>query len=316
MQKDYRQIQTELARPFAPEDLEWRIQVTTQDKSKGLAVPYVTNRAIQDRLDDVVGPENWRNDYKPWHSANKKEAQLCGISVYLEDRKEWLTKWNGAEDTDVEPVKGGLSDSMKRAAVQFGIGRVLYKMNPVWVFIEQKGKSFIIKDSERPKLDKAYMDMLERLGLKPAQPGGLQSQLTPKADKTAPQDNPAPEVKPQQQPQRQQQQTQPTARQTPPPAQQTPSAESGKVTNFPVRPQWQYKIVTATIQPGMTQECMSLEIVNAEGKKMRAFYPTVTEELAQGTELSDVTLVLKKQGTVAFYMLKSYRIAAPAEQAA
>lgn len=315
MQKDYRQIQTELARPFAPEDLEWRIQVTTQDKSKGLAVPYVTNRAIQDRLDDVVGPENWRNDYKPWHKGDKKEAQLCGISIYLEDRKEWLTKWDGAEDTDIEPVKGGLSDSMKRAAVQFGIGRVLYKMNTVWVQIEQKGKSFIIKDQERPKLDKAYMDMLERLGLKPAQPGGLQSQLTPKADKTAPQDNPTPEVKPQQQPQRQQQ-PQPTARQTPPPAQQTPSAESGKVTNFPVRPQWQYKIVTATIQPGMTQECMSLEIVNAEGKKMRAFYPTVTEELAQGTELSDVTLVLKKQGTVAFYMLKSYRIAAPAEQAA
>ena len=315
MQKDYRQIQTELARPFAPEDLEWRIQVTTQDKSKGLAVPYVTNRAIQDRLDDVVGPENWRNDYKPWHKGDKKEAQLCGISIYLEDRKEWLTKWDGAEDTDIEPVKGGLSDSMKRAAVQFGIGRVLYKMNTVWVQIEQKGKSFIIKDQERPKLDKAYMDMLERLGLAPAQPGGLQSQLTPKADKTAPQDNPTPEVKPQQQPQRQQQ-PQPTARQTPPPAQQTPSAESGKVTNFPVRPQWQYKIVTATIQPGMTQECMSLEIVNAEGKKMRAFYPTVTEELAQGTELSDVTLVLKKQGTVAFYMLKSYRIAAPAEQAA
>ena len=315
MQKDYRQIQTELARPFAPEDLEWRIQVTTQDKSKGLAVPYVTNRAIQDRLDDVVGPENWRNDYKPWHKGDKKEAQLCGISIYLEDREEWLTKWDGAEDTDIEPVKGGLSDSMKRAAVQFGIGRVLYKMNTVWVQIEQKGKSFIIKDQERPKLDKAYMDMLERLGLAPAQPGGLQSQLTPKADKTAPQDNPTPEVKPQQQPQRQQQ-PQPTARQTPPPAQQTPSAESGKVTNFPVRPQWQYKIVTATIQPGMTQECMSLEIVNAEGKKMRAFYPTVTEELAQGTELSDVTLVLKKQGTVAFYMLKSYRIAAPAEQAA
>lgn len=309
MQKDYRQIQTELARPFAPEDLEWRIQVTTQDKSKGLAVPYVTNRAIQDRLDDVVGPENWRNDYKPWHSANKKGAQLCGISVYLEDRKEWLTKWDGAEDTDVEPVKGGLSDSMKRAAVQFGIGRVLYKMNPVWVFIEQKGKSFIIKDQERSKLDKAYLEMLGRLRLTPAQPGGLQSQLTPKADKTAPQDIPAPEAE---------QQQQPTAQQTPHPAQQMPSAESGKVTNFPApqRPQWQYKIVTATIQPGMTQECMSLEIVNAEGKKMRAFYPTVTEELAQGTELSDVTLVLKKQGTVAFYMLKSYRIAAPAEQAA
>ena len=95
MQKDFRQIKDELARPFAPEDLEWRIQVTTQDKNKGLAVPYVTNRAIQDRLNDVLGPENWRNDYKPWHKGDKKESQLCGISIYLEDRKEWLTKWDG-----------------------------------------------------------------------------------------------------------------------------------------------------------------------------------------------------------------------------
>ena len=293
---------------ISPERME--IQVEQTDDAG------VTTRKSLSPENDVVGPENWRNDFKPWHKGNKKESQLCGISIYLEDRKEWLTKWDGAEDTDVEPVKGGLSDSMKRCAVHWGIGRVLYKMNDVWVQVEQKGNSVIIKDSERAKLDKAYMDMLSRLGLKPAQPGGLQSQLTPKADKTAQQDIPAPEAKPQQQPQRQQQQPQPTARQTPPPAQQTPSAESGKVTNFPVRPQWQYKIVTATIQPGMTQECMSLEIVNAEGKKMRAFYPTVTEELAQGTELSDVTLVLKKQGTVAFYMLKSYRIAAPAEQAA
>ena len=301
MQKDYRQIQEELAKPFAPEDLEWRIQVTTKNKDKGLAVPYVTNRAIQDRLDDVVGPENWRNEYKSWHGSGKKEAQLCGISIYMEDRKEWLTKWDGAEDTDIEPVKGGLSDSMKRAAVQWGIGRVLYKMGTVWVLIEQKGSSYMIQESERYKLDRAYLDMLGKLKLTPAQPGGLQSQLTPAQDKTAPK-NDAPVQ--QQQPQRQQQ--------TPPPA------ESGKVTNFPVqqRPQWQYKIVSATIQPGMTQECMSLEIVNAEGKKLRAIYPAVTEELAQGTELSEVTLVLKKQGTVAFYQLKSYRLAASSEQAA
>lgn len=46
-------------------------------------------------------------------------------------------------------IKGGLSDSMKRAAVQWGIGRVLYSMNTVWVDIEKQGRSFIIKDGER-----------------------------------------------------------------------------------------------------------------------------------------------------------------------
>lgn len=86
MAKDAKTIREELARPFAPEDLEWRIQVTTKDKTSGLAIPYVTNRAIQDRLDEVVGPENWYNDYKPWHGNGKKDAQICGISIYFEGK--------------------------------------------------------------------------------------------------------------------------------------------------------------------------------------------------------------------------------------
>ena len=122
---DPREIQTALSKPFAPEDLEWRLQQTFEDKMRGIAVPYVTNRAIQNRLDESVGPENWYNSYKPWHGAGKKEAQLCGIAIYFEGRG-FITKWDGAEDSDIEPVKGGLSDSMKRAAVQWGIGRVLY----------------------------------------------------------------------------------------------------------------------------------------------------------------------------------------------
>ena len=86
MTKDAKTIREELARPFAAEDLEWRIQVTSKDKTSGLAIPYVTNRAIQDRLDEVVGPENWYNDYKPWHGNGKKDAQICGISIYFEGK--------------------------------------------------------------------------------------------------------------------------------------------------------------------------------------------------------------------------------------
>lgn len=33
----------------------------------------------------------------------------------------------------MESTKGGLSDAMKRAAVQFGIGRYLYKLDSIWV---------------------------------------------------------------------------------------------------------------------------------------------------------------------------------------
>ena len=174
-----KEMQQALAKPFAPEDLEWRLQNTTEEKMRGLAVPYVTNRAIQNRLDEVCGPENWYNDFKPWHSNGKKEAQLCGIAIYFEGRG-FITKWDGAEDSDIESVKGGLSDSMKRAAVQWGIGRVLYDLNTVWVEIEKRGRSFVIKDSERAKLDHAYLSALKRLGLTPAAACGIQSLLTPK----------------------------------------------------------------------------------------------------------------------------------------
>lgn len=182
MAKDAKTIQEELARPFAPEDLEWRIQVTSKDKTSGLAIPYVTNRAIQDRLDEVVGPENWYNDYKPWHGNGKKDAQICGISIYFEG-KGFITKWDGAEDSDIEPIKGGLSDSMKRAAVQWGIGRVLYKMTkPLWVRIEQKGNSYVICDTERPKLNAAYLELLDKLHQLPTSPGAAQAQLSYKRD--------------------------------------------------------------------------------------------------------------------------------------
>lgn len=192
-----KEMQQALAKPFAPEDLEWRLQNTIEEKMRGLAVPYVTNRAIQNRLDEVCGPENWYNDFKPWHSNGKKEAQLCGIAIYFEGRG-FITKWDGAEDSDIESVKGGLSDSMKRAAVQWGIGRVLYDLNTVWVEIEKRGRSFVIKDSERARLDNAYLSALKRLGLTPAAACGIQSLLTPKTlpGQTAPEEN-APAASPQ-----------------------------------------------------------------------------------------------------------------------
>ena len=177
--KTTREMQAALAKPFAPEDLEWRLQNTNEEKMRGMAVPYVTNRAIQNRLDEVCGPENWYNEFKPWHSNGKKDSQLCGIAIHFEG-KGFITKWDGAEDSDIEPIKGGLSDSMKRAAYQWGIGRVLYSLDTVWVDIERRGKSYVIKDSERRKLDNAYLSTLESLGLEPAKACGIQSLLTPK----------------------------------------------------------------------------------------------------------------------------------------
>jgi hypothetical protein len=84
---------------------------------------YVTNRAIMKRLDEVCGKAGWRNEYRDIPNNGGVE---CGISIKVEG--EWITKWDAAENTQVEAVKGGRSGAMKRAAVQWGIGRYLYNL--------------------------------------------------------------------------------------------------------------------------------------------------------------------------------------------
>jgi hypothetical protein len=135
----------QLAEPFAPDDYEWRVQTAGEKDNKPWAkvLAYVTNRAIMQRLDDVVGPENWRNEYKASPGA-KESGVLCGLSIRVASESnpdgEWVTKWDGADETDIEPTKGGLSGSMKRAAVQWGIGRVLYQLEEGWAVVHPGGR--------------------------------------------------------------------------------------------------------------------------------------------------------------------------------
>lgn len=114
-----------LDEPFSPNDIEWRVQQSGKS-SKGLCwamvLAYVTNRAIQKRLDEVCGKQGWKNEF----TAAPDKGVMCGISIKIDN--EWITKWDGAENTAVEAVKGGMSGSMKRAAVQWGIGRYLYQL--------------------------------------------------------------------------------------------------------------------------------------------------------------------------------------------
>ena len=282
-QKDARTIREELSKPFAPEDLEWRIQYADEKKSRGIVVPYVTNRAIQSRLDDVVGVDGWYNDYKPWHGTNKKEAQICGIAIYFEERGGFITKWDGAEDSDIEPVKGGLSDSMKRAAVQWGIGRVLYSMTePVWVNIEPKGRSWIIKKGERPVMDSAYLALLNKLKLQPAPPIGAQSELMPRqAEALAGNGS------------------------LTPPAGQKKSARQQEQTPAPT---YDCAVRAAMRQKGMSSVSTVVTLEYPNGTTLNAYARGEHPELVPGARLSGVKLAKRQQDTVVFYILEAYQV--------
>lgn len=153
----------ELAQPFDVSKVKWRMQSLNDEKNAGYAVPYLDSRTIGQRLDDVVGQMRWKDEYKPWMNTSEGPSQLCIIYIYDDDLHEWIGKSDGAGISKKEPVKGGISDAFKRAAVKWGIGRYLYSMEPVWVKAKQKGKSVVIDKEEMPKLRQIYITFLKNL---------------------------------------------------------------------------------------------------------------------------------------------------------
>jgi len=129
-----KRIQRELQQPFGQNDLEWRVQQAGEFNGKVWAriIAYVTNRAIQSRFDDVVGVFGWKNEYSPLPNS-VGDGSLCGISLKFDG--EWITKYDGSDNTSIEATKGGLSGSMKRAAVHFGVGRYLYDVEALYADI-------------------------------------------------------------------------------------------------------------------------------------------------------------------------------------
>ena len=107
-----------LAAPFDPSELKLRSQA-------GRQMPYVTARTIMNRLDEVLGPENWWDDFVPL-----EHSVICRLTIRLPDGTV-LTKcdaggYAGLADPG-DDDKSGFADAFKRTAVKFGVGRYLYR---------------------------------------------------------------------------------------------------------------------------------------------------------------------------------------------
>lgn len=140
----------DLAKPFPEGDIHWRVQGTPYERNgqySALALAYLDARDVMDRLDEACGPENWQSEF----AETAKGRVVCRLGIRIGD--DWVWKSDGAGDTDVEGEKGGLSDALKRAAVAWGIGRYLYRLDPPWVRCEvnqRNGKTYWKKWLEDP----------------------------------------------------------------------------------------------------------------------------------------------------------------------
>lgn len=117
-------------RLLTADDIEVKVK---QVSAKGaVLLLYKTARTDMDILDETVGAENWKADYK-----EIKGNLYCAISIYDKEKGDWIEKWDcgieSREDGDGNEKKGEASDAFKRAGFRWGIGRELYTSPFVWV---------------------------------------------------------------------------------------------------------------------------------------------------------------------------------------
>jgi len=134
----------DLHKPFPENDIHWRIGSMTKDKTRGLALAYLDARNVMERLDEVCGPLGWQDSYVETPTGRV----ICTISINF-GPNEWVSKSDGAGNTDIEGDKGGISDAFKRAAVKWGVGRYLYALESPWVGVDKYKK---ILPEEKDKL--------------------------------------------------------------------------------------------------------------------------------------------------------------------
>jgi hypothetical protein len=130
-----------LAVPFAAKDVHFKPAAINGNRA--LAIAYVDARAIQERLDSVLGMDGWQDEY----TCLPNGSVVCTLRVRIND--EWIAKIDvgspSAQSDEGDRIKAAFSDALKRAAVKFGIGRYLYQLAGEWVEYDPKRRQFVLQ---------------------------------------------------------------------------------------------------------------------------------------------------------------------------
>ncbi len=111
-------------RDLREDEIEVRIQSVCKEEKGIILLLYKNARADMNILDETVEAENWKREH-----YKLDDDLYCRIGIYCTDddgTKHWVYKSDCGTESNTEAVKGRSSDSFKRAAVNWGIGRELY----------------------------------------------------------------------------------------------------------------------------------------------------------------------------------------------
>lgn len=124
-------------RKLKANEIEARVSTVTE---KGCSILlYKDARTDQNILDETVGCLNWQRSHQLIG-----DRLYCTVSIWDEDKKQWISKQDVGTESYTEKEKGQASDSFKRACFNLGIGRELYTAPFIWIskckIVEKNGK--------------------------------------------------------------------------------------------------------------------------------------------------------------------------------
>lgn len=129
-------------RKLRAEEIDCRIATV---KENGVSVLlYKDARVDQNILDETVGAMNWQR-------SHSRDNANCTVSIWDEEKKQWISKEDTGTESYTEKEKGLASDSFKRACFNWGIGRELYTAPFIWISSDKckivpKGTGFTCND--------------------------------------------------------------------------------------------------------------------------------------------------------------------------
>lgn len=130
-------------RDLRADEIELRVGIC---KENGLSLLLYKNaRVDMDILDEAVGAMNWKR-------SHSRENANCTVSIWDDEKEQWISKEDTGTESQTEKEKGLASDSFKRACVNWGIGRELYTAPFIWVKsslcnIEPKNGKYTCRDT-------------------------------------------------------------------------------------------------------------------------------------------------------------------------
>ncbi len=114
-------------RTLNADEIDCRIATISQ---KGLSLLlYKDARVDQNILDETVGCMNWMRHHS-------RDNANCVVSIWDNEKKQWIEKEDTGTESFTEKEKGLASDSFKRACFNWGIGRELYSAPFIWISSE------------------------------------------------------------------------------------------------------------------------------------------------------------------------------------